>query len=298
MNEKRPYRGRFAPSPTGPLHFGSLIAAVASYADALHHNGQWLLRIEDVDETRSVAGADQQILSTLERYGFEWDSPIVYQSQRKQHYQAIIQELIERDLAYLCSCTRKEIHASGTPGAEGIIYPGTCRNGAVPGKRAVSVRLRTNAFPICFDDRIQGRQCQQLETEVGDFLIRRGDGYTAYQLAVVIDDAQQQITQVVRGSDLLFSTPRQIFLQRLLGYPTPSYAHLPIAVDADGRKLSKQGQAPAVDEKNPLRTLSAAWHFLGQPAPDSSITQAKTFWGWAKTYWDIKRIPTGIAIQV
>ena len=285
------YIGRFAPSPTGPLHFGSLIAAVASYADALHHQGKWLVRMEDVDEGRVVRGADHIILSTLEHYGFHWQDEVVYQSQKLPRYQEIIQQLLTDKRAYPCSCTRKQIMATGKPGAEGIIYPGACRDQVSPRPKAVSVRVRTNNHLLSFTDRIQGPQSQKLATEVGDFLIRRGDGYTAYQLAVVVDDWDQGITHVVRGADLLFSTPRQLLLQQLLNFSQPQYAHVPLAVDQKGRKLSKQGQAPRVSDHEVVSTLLAVWRFLGQVMPEEAPGKPESFWRWAATHWAIHAVP-------
>ncbi|HVW07112.1 MAG TPA: tRNA glutamyl-Q(34) synthetase GluQRS [Bryobacteraceae bacterium] len=250
------YRVRFAPSPTGPLHFGSLVAALASYLDARAAGGAWLVRMEDLDTPRNVPGAGEEILRTLERFGFTWDEPVVWQSGRIDLYQAALDRLRTAGLAYPCSCSRK-----GTGGGP---YPGTCRNGPRDPGRPLSWRVRT-------DD------------EGGDFIVRRSDGIFAYQLAVVADDGAQGITDVVRGADLLDSTPRQMYLQRLLGLPCPHYLHVPVALNEAGEKLSKQNHAPPLDEANPARELREALRFLGQrdvdgAAPDEIIPQAIRNW--------------------
>ncbi len=291
------YRGRFAPSPTGPLHAGSLIAAVASHADALANDGQWLLRMEDVDEGRVVAGAADRILHTLEAFGFEWQGAVWHQSRRKARYREIIEQLLKEGLAYPCACTRREIAETGTPGIEGMIYPGRCRNGLPAGREGRAIRLRTDDREICFSDRIQGRHCQVLERDIGDFIIRRADGYTAYQLAVVVDDADQGINQVVRGADLLLSTPRQLHLQELLGFPHPEYAHVPLLLDDQGRKLSKQDKAHPLADDDPLPALLQAWHCLGQAAPDERPDNVQAFWHWAASAWSIDRVPAMQALH-
>ena len=265
------YTGRFAPSPTGPLHIGSLIAALASWLDARAAGGRWLVRIEDLDRPRCVPGAADDILRALERLGLTWDGDVVYQSRRLALYEAALQKLP----TYWCSCTRREIADSSLGlAADGApIYPGTCRAGASGARRAL--RVRTSAEEICFDDRVQGRQCQVLERDIGDFVLYRADGLFAYQLAVVVDDFQQGVTHVVRGADLLDSTPRQIYLQRLLGAPVPRYLHVPVAVNAAGEKLSKQTGALAVE---PTRdTLRSALRLLGQEDV-SSLEEAVRHW--------------------
>jgi glutamyl-Q tRNA(Asp) synthetase len=284
------YRGRFAPSPTGDLHAGSLIAAVASYADALSRQGEWLVRMEDVDEGRTVPGAADAILHTLESHGFEWNQQVLLQSTRKARYQEIIRELLHGKHAYPCACTRREVASAGRTGVEGILYPGTCRNGLPDGRKGKAIRLRTNQREICFHDRIRGRHCQILEKDVGDFIIRRADGYTAYQLAVVVDDADQGISQVVRGADLLLSTPRQILLQELLGFPHPEYAHVPLLLDTQGRKLSKQDQARPLCNRTPVPALLSAWRHLGQESPEETPSSSRAFWDWAGKHWDITRV--------
>ncbi len=269
------YRGRFAPSPTGPLHFGSLVAALASYLDAKCRGGVWLLRMEDLDVPRTVAGAASQILHTLESFGLLWDGEVMYQSDRNDAYEAALHQLRELGAAYPCACTRKEIADSALHGIDGQIYPGTCRGGIPAGRPARAWRVRTDlgGAPfqghgrIGFDDALQGHVAQHLEKEIGDFVVRRADGLFAYQLAVVVDDAFQNITDVVRGADLLASTPRQIYLQRLLGLPTPSYMHVPVAVNAAGEKLSKQTLASPVGDVEPATALFAVLEFLRQQPP-------------------------------
>ena len=291
------YRGRFAPSPTGPLHAGSLVAAVASYADALAHHGHWLVRMEDVDEGRVAPGAADNILRTLEAYGFEWLGEVWFQSRRKRRYRELTEELSRRRLAYPCACTRREIAEAGQPGIEGVVYPGNCRNGLPAGREGKAIRLLTDDREICFTDRIQGRHCQVLERDVGDFIIHRADGYTAYQLAVVVDDADQHINQVVRGADLLLSTPRQLYLQELLGFPHPEYAHIPLLLDDRGHKLSKRDQAHPLSDDDPMPALLQAWRYLGQPLPEETPDKVTDFWQWAAAAWDINRIPSREALH-
>ncbi|CAG4884552.1 Glutamyl-Q tRNA(Asp) synthetase [Georgfuchsia toluolica] len=285
------YRGRFAPSPTGPLHFGSLVAALGSCLDARANRGEWLVRMEDVDSPRCVAGADRQILKTLEASGFEWDGEVVYQSRRSDLYRAAFDRLNSSGCLFPCACTRKQL-AGGAPAIDGgQLYDGRCRNGLPPGARPRAWRLRVpDAGETSFDDAIQGRMSQQLRRDVGDFVVLRADGLFAYQLAVIADDDEQGITHVVRGADLLDSTPRQIFLQQLLGYPQPVYAHLPVAVDANGEKLSKQTLAAPVDVAQPLPALLAAWRFLGQ-MPEAPPARVNEFWEYAITHWRLSKVP-------
>ena len=286
-----PYRGRFAPSPTGPLHFGSLVAALGSYAEARAQGGEWWVRMEDLDRPREVPGAALAILATLKAFGFEWDGPVLYQSQRTEAYAAALDHLGERGLLYACACSRREIAAAGIPGPEGPLYPGTCRTKATRGRGARAIRLRVETPPISFQDAVQGLVTQDLEMEVGDFILRRADGLHAYQLAVVVDDALQGISHVVRGADLTRSTPRQILLQHYLGLPTPIYAHLPLVLDGQGRKLSKSDAAAPVDSRNPVPTLLQAWAFLGQPAFAEPPLNPVEFWGQALTSWCLARVP-------
>ena len=269
------YAGRFAPSPTGPLHFGSLVAALASWLDARAANGRWLVRMEDLDRPRVQPGAAAEILRALERLGLEWDGEVEYQSRRAALYQAALEQI--RAHSYWCCCTRREIADSslGLASDGAAIYPGTCRRGLPPGKPPRALRLRVDASTIGFVDRVQGRREQVLSRDVGDFVLYRADGQFAYQLAVVVDDAAQGVTDVVRGADLIDSTARQIFLQRLLGLPTPRYLHVPVAVNAAGEKLSKQTGAEPLDLSRPEQELRRALAFLGQPG---DLAQARRTW--------------------
>lgn len=295
------YRGRFAPSPTGPLHFGSLVAAVGSYLDARTQAGAWLVRMEDVDTPRNVAGAADVILTTLDAFGFEWDGPVSYQSDRFEAYAAALEKLKCAGLAYGCACSRKEIADSATrPAVDGgLAYPGTCRNGLPAGRVARAWRLRVNDDEIAFVDRLQGRVAQHLESDVGDFVLRRADGLFAYQLAVTVDDDFQQISQVVRGADLLASTPRQIWLQRCLGFATPTYAHLPVAANAAGEKLSKQTLARPLATDIAAAELVRALGFLGQAAPaELARATVAEVWAWALESWSFEAVPRQPAIIV
>lgn len=286
------YRGRFAPSPTGPLHFGSLVAAVGSYLDARKNHGAWLVRMEDLDPPREMPGAADHILRTLEAYGFEWDGPVVYQSQRSALYEEALAELRLGHVLYPCGCTRKEIAESGHAGIDGPVYPGTCRKGLTAGKTARAWRVQVHAEELTFLDAIQGIQHQHLNQQVGDFVLKRADGLYAYQLAVVVDDSEQGITHIVRGSDLLDSTPRQIYLQQLLHYPQPHYAHLPVVANAAGEKLSKQTLAPAIQPSMAVPQLWQALDFLGQ-APEKALEQGslQELWQWARMHWNLAAVP-------
>lgn len=292
MKTKSSYRGRFAPSPTGPLHFGSMVAAVGSYLDAKSHQGEWLIRMEDLDPPRVVEGAADDILRTLEAYGLQWDGAVMYQSLRDEAYREVLDRLRGVGVLYPCNCSRREIADSSLNATTGLIYPGHCRNGMKPGRAEHALRLRTDDVPIQFDDRLQGKYVQRLNLEVGDFVLRRADGFHAYQLAVVVDDAEQCVTDIVRGADILDSTPRQIYLQQLLGFPTPSYLHLPVAVNAQGEKLSKQTLASAVDTTNILPLLFKVLAFLGQEPSQALLDgDINAFWSWAIMNWDVKKIP-------
>lgn len=289
-----PYRGRFAPSPSGPLHFGSLVAALGSYLDARAQGGEWLLRIEDVDQPRTVPTAADGILRTLEGFGFEWDGEVIMQSRRLDLYHAALVRLQLDGDVYPCSCSRSEIAAaSRLPSVDGgLLYPGTCRNGLADGKAARSWRLCVPNREFCYVDRVQGEARQNLQREVGDFVLLRADGQYAYQLAVVVDDAAQGVSAVVRGVDLLDSTVRQIWLQQRLGLPTPSYAHLPVVVNAAGEKLSKQTQAKAVDPADGSTLLACALEFLGHPVPaEMHKVPVVDFWRWAISVWSMARVP-------
>ncbi len=278
------YIGRFAPSPTGPLHFGSLVAALASWLDARAANGRWLVRIEDLDRPRVVPAAAEEILDTLRALGLRWDGAPAFQSRRVPLYENALEKI--RGKTYWCGCSRSEIADSSLGlAADGArIYPGTCRGGVKAGSARRSLRFLVPAETIRFDDRVQGAQAQDLERAVGDFVLQRADGTFAYQLAAVVDDAEQGVTDVVRGADLLESTARQIALQRALGVPQPRYLHIPAAVDASGEKLSKQTGAPAADASMLERALA----FLGQP-PAASLQDAVRA-------WDPARIPRARAI--
>ena len=289
-----PYRGRFAPSPTGPLHFGSLVAALGSYLDARAHGGEWLLRIEDVDAPRTQAGAADAILSTLEAFGFEWDGEVLVQSRRLDLYHAALSRLQLDGLVYPCGCSRSEIAAAtAQPSVDGgLLYPGSCRGGLADGRAARAWRLRVPDRVFSFVDRVQGASSQNPGREVGDFVLLRADGQYAYQLAVVLDDALQGVNSVVRGVDLLDSTVRQMWLQHCLGLPTPAYAHLPVVVNAAGEKLSKQTRAAPADVRAGSALLAAAASFLGQRVPDElQHAPVSEFWRWAIPAWSIDRVP-------
>ena len=249
------YRGRFAPSPTGPLHFGSLVAALGSWLRAREHDGAWLVRIEDIDPPRTVPGATEAQLRTLHRFGLEPDEPVWRQSERSAHYAGQLARLRAADLAFDCYCSRSALAATGGVHRHCVAFDAD---------RRPAVRARVPDLALEFTDRVQGLQRQQLGREVGDFVLWRVEGWPAYQLAVVVDDAEQRITEVVRGSDLLDSTARQIWLQRALEYPTPDYLHLPLALDQEGRKLGKSFAALPLDDDDPGPALRAAWQFLGQ----------------------------------
>jgi glutamyl-Q tRNA(Asp) synthetase len=280
------YVGRFAPSPSGPLHFGSLVAAVASYLDARASQGTWLVRMEDLDPTREPPGSADVILEQLADYGLQADGPILYQSTRLGAYQKVLSDLRARGLVYPCGCSRQQVRESGS------VYDGTCLGNPPPAGQQCAIRLRVDDSLVSFTDLVQGDQQQNLARETGDFVVRRKDGLFAYQLAVVVDDAYQGITHVIRGYDLLDSTPRQIYLQRLLGYPTPRYGHVPVIINQFGQKLSKQHFAEPIgrDEKKTL--LHAAIRFLGlQPPTAHHHWPVATQLDWAIAHWDIQAIP-------
>lgn len=299
------YCGRFAPSPTGPLHFGSLVAALGSYLDARAQDGQWRVRMEDLDTPRTAPGAADAILRALEAYGFEWQGPILYQSRRQDAYQAALERLKAAGLVFPCCCTRREVADSLAMNHGGAIipvagemrYPGTCRQGLPPGREGRAWRLRVQDRRLQFLDRLQGWQSQNLEQDIGDFVLLRADGLFAYQLAVVVDDAEQGISDIVRGADLLDSTPRQLYLQSCLDLPTPSYLHLPVVANAAGEKLSKQTRARALDVARPLETLIKAYQFLGQSLP-AEVGSVTAFWSYALAHWDVARIPARRSIAL
>lgn len=282
---KPPYTGRFAPTPSGYLHFGSLVAALASYLDARAVNGRWLLRMEDLDPPREVPGAQAAILQTLEQYGLEWDGEVVYQSQRHDAYREVVQRLFSQGLAYACTCSRKQLE-----GHRGI-YPGLCRN-AGHAQQDAAIRLRVPELNYSFDDRVQGNFQQHLGRESGDFVIQRRDGLYAYQLAVVLDDAWQGITDIVRGADLLDSTPRHLYLQELLGVSRPRYLHVPLIIQPDGHKLGKSYRSPPLqgNEAGPL--LLRALRALDQQPPQELAGAApREILAWATAHWDATTIP-------
>lgn len=274
--------GRFAPSPTGNLHFGSLVAAVASYLQAKTSGGSWLVRIEDIDPPREVPGSASNILGDLRRFEMHPDAPVLYQSSRSGAYQDAIAQLIRQQQAYWCGCSRSELPASG-------IYPGTCRAGLPEGRTPRSVRLKVSGRTLAFNDLVQGPQEENLQQSVGDFVIRRADGLAAYQLAVVVDDAFQNVSEIVRGADLLGSTARQIYLQQCLGLPTPSYAHHPVAATNDGRKLSKRSGSDPVAALPPHQALYLALNFLGQGCPRG--LDLPSLWDWAMSNWRLSSVP-------
>ncbi|MGB5511680.1 MAG: tRNA glutamyl-Q(34) synthetase GluQRS [Woeseiaceae bacterium] len=289
------YVGRFAPSPTGPLHFGSLVAAVASYLQARTNRGRWLLRIEDIDPPRAQAGASETIVRALQHYGFEWDGEIILQSASAAAHEQALQQLIDLGHAYPCGCSRRQL-ADVPRGALGPIYPGTCRDGCE--QHDTAIRVRTDDHGIEFDDGLQGMHAQRLESESGDFVIRRRDGLIAYQLAVVVDDQLEGITEVVRGIDLIDSTPRQIWLQRLLGYPTPQYVHIPVVTHQNGDKLSKLTGAPGIPWDNAPTVLVAALRALQQDPP-KALTKSTLaeIWNWAMQNWSLDGMQAMTAVQ-
>lgn len=282
------YRGRFAPSPTGLLHFGSLIAAVGSYLQAKSQHGEWWLRIEDIDPPREVAGASAAFLRILDILGFEWDH-LSYQHNHYQNYADALTELKARGLLYGCACSRKQL-AEQYPDSK--IYPGICRHGLPAGKSARSLRIRAELDELSFEDCLQGQQHIDFQNEIGDFIVMRADGLYAYQLAVAVDDVLQEISEVVRGCDLLDSTFSQIYLQQQLGYRPPQYLHLPIAADSAGHKLSKSTGAAAVTENNGMIQLWQALQFLGQNPPIAlQQSNPDEFWHWAIHNWQAANIP-------
>ena len=286
------YIGRFAPSPTGLLHIGSLLTALASYADARANRGKWLVRMEDLDPPREMPGAAAHILNTLEAFGFEWDGEVVWQSHRHSLYRDALGRLKEKGLLYPCYCSRKDWQAAAAQGADGFVYNGRCRR---PEDRPhtdkpPAWRIRVNDETIGFDDGIIGHYAQNLTRDIGDFVLLRADGFWAYQLAVVADDDDQGITHIVRGQDLLVSTPRQIYLQRCLGFATPHYAHLPLLVNKHGQKWSKQTLAPALDENHKEQLLRQVLQYLNLP-PAPEVSRPQALLSWAIEHWQPHKIP-------
>lgn len=293
------YRGRFAPSPTGPLHFGSLVAAVGSFLQAKSKGGEWLVRMEDLDPPRELPGAAAEILRTLEAFGLHWDGEVVYQSRRHALYEEALEKLKANNQIYPCACSRREIADSSVSGVDGPVYPGTCRNGIAEGRAPRAWRVKTDGQKIECSDAIQGLMARNLAQDFGDFVVRHADGFFAYQLGVVVDDAAQGITEIVRGADLIESTPRQVHLQRLLNLPTPYYLHLPVALHAQGEKLSKQTLAAPLDPVRPLPALLQVLKFLGQDVPpELAEGSIENFWRWAVGNWDAGRVPRVAGVKV
>jgi glutamyl-Q tRNA(Asp) synthetase len=293
------YRGRFAPSPTGPLHIGSLVTAVASFLDARSQQGVWLVRMEDLDPPREQPGAADAIIRSLEAHGLCWDESLVYQSQRLDNYHALVQQLQEQDLAFRCNCSRQVVKQAGG------IYPGHCRQQPPGDEQTCAVRVKTHQLPhqltidasIQYQDIFQGIQTQQVDKDVGDFIIRRRDGLIAYQLAVVADDIAQHITHVIRGSDLLDNTQRQLWLFQLLGSTPPAFGHIPIVVNQQGQKLSKQTYAPALDHNQASANLTRAMQLLHHPLPVSLHgAQPTEILQWGIEHWSRERIPQTLKI--
>jgi len=283
------YRGRFAPSPTGPLHFGSLLAAVASYLQARSQSGAWLLRIDDIDPPREISGAADDIIATLDSHGFEWDEPILWQSRRLDYYRSRTNSLLADDLAFRCTCSRQDVRASGNHGRSGPIYPGNCRNKQLTSidAPAAAIRARAGGGHVRFEDAARGAQERLAQRDYGDFIVQRRDGLPAYNMASVADDAAQGITEVVRGVDLLESTAIQIRLQQMLNYPTPAYMHLPLALNSAGQKLSKQNSALSVSTLDRSYNILNCLSFLEQnpPAELKGAGLAKV-WDWGIQNWD------------
>jgi glutamyl-Q tRNA(Asp) synthetase len=287
------YIGRFAPSPTGPLHLGSLIAAVASYLEARTRNGLWLMRMEDLDPPREEPNAAQTILNSLQQHGLQWDAEVLRQSQRHNAYQKTINDLLSEKKAYFCTCSRAEIQQMGG------IYDGRCRGHfkATEKQAAIRLQLQNAHAAVTFEDALQGKISQNLNKDVGDFVIKRKDGLYAYQLAVVLDDFEQGVTDIVRGSDLLDSTPRQIYLQQQLGLTTPNYVHIPVITHQNGQKLSKQTFAPALNNEQASQNLRLALHFLGQAEPPANAQTPQEILASASEHWQLQQIPHTQAID-
>lgn len=279
------YVGRFAPSPSGPLHLGSLVAGVASYLDAKAAGGRWLLRIEDIDPPRTVTGAAEAIIASLRAHGLYWDGDICWQSPRRASYEAALAQLARRGLTFPCRCSRNRLAGLGGN------YDGRCRRRPPPHDVDCATRVVAHDVSITFEDALQGVQRQFMAGDVGDFVICRRDGIFAYQLAVVVDDAAQGVTHVVRGADLLESTARQIYLQQLLELPTPRYAHVPVLANRHGQKLSKQNLAPALDDRRAAANLRSALKLLAQPAPPPGIEQPRELLDWATSHWRLAAVP-------
>ena len=289
------YRGRFAPTPSGPLHLGSLLTALASWLQARRAGGAWLLRIDDLDRARCPPGTAARILRQLEAHDLTWAESPRYQRDCIDEYRAAFASLRERGVLYRCRCTRAVLHDSARAGPDGPVYPGTCRHRV---ESRGSVRLRVAAGPLCFDDGWQGRQCRDLEGEIGDFVVQRADGVFGYQLACAVDERAQRITEVVRGADLLGSTFQQRVVQQQLGFEPPGYRHLPIVTDARGRKLSKQNHAAAVDGRSAPANLLRCLQLLGQQPPSALRGErSPAILAWAASHWDAAKVPRTAQIQ-
>ena len=280
--------GRFAPSPTGELHFGSLVAAVASYLETKSRHGHWLIRVEDIDPPREVPGSADRILQTLQAFGMRSDSPVLFQGTRRASHRALVDRLLQEGKAFPCGCSRRDLPESG-------VYPGTCRDGLPAGKAPRAIRLKVDDRPVVFEDRIQGELGENLAETTGDFVIWRADGLPAYQLAVVADDNFQAVTEVVRGHDLAGSTARQIHVARCLGLAVPSYAHHPVVVMPDRRKLSKRLESDPIATLPKAQTLQQALQFLGHPCPETLPLAG--LWRWALDNWDLCRVPRATESQ-
>ena len=290
-DNKPAHTGRFAPSPTGPLHLGSLICAVASYLDARNRNGRWLIRMEDLDPPRETVGAATAILHSLEAHGLHWDGEVLWQSRRHPAYRRVIDELLATGDAFYCHCSRAQLARAGN------IYQGHCLRSPPIDTRDCAIRLRLHGDTlITIRDALQQGLSQDLTGAVGDFVIRRRDGLYAYQLAVVVDDHMQGVTHIVRGSDLYDSTPRQVYLLRLLGMPEPAYCHIPVITNARGHKLSKQTHASPLDDAQALRNLRLALKFLGQSAPDPGHSTAGSVLEEAATNWQLEAVSQQLSI--
>lgn len=296
----QPYCGRFAPTPSGPLHFGSMIAAIGSFCDARANGGEWHVRIDDIDTPRVVTGAADDILRTLEAFSLEWDGRPVYESWNKAAFHGALHALRAAGRVFACSCSRRDVSEAGVSGPEGPVYPGTCRDGLRPGRPVRSLRLRVEGQSnIDFVDALQGQISQDLAAEVGDFVVYRSDAIFSYHLACVVGDAHQNITHVVRGADLIDSTPRQIYLQRLLGLPTPTYLHLPVVTNNRGEKLSTQTRATPVDPAYAGQTIQAVLAFLGQQPPaELANWSAHDAIEWAVKNWRRENLPAATAIEL
>ncbi|WP_081917875.1 tRNA glutamyl-Q(34) synthetase GluQRS [Methylobacter sp. BBA5.1] len=285
--DKQPYIGRFAPSPTGPLHFGSLYTALAGFLQARSQQGKWLLRIDDLDTPRNAQGSIDHILKTLEIFGLHWDDTVYYQSQHLDVYKDTLHELMENRLVYACTCSRKTLAEANPAQTRPDIYPGICRDKMPPPRTPHSLRIKTDNRIISFQDELQGLISQNLAEQHGDFILKRKDGIIAYQFAVVIDDCRQYINHIVRGFDLLDSTPKQIYLQQQLGLPSLQYMHVPIIIDTQGYKLSKQTLAQAVDLKAPHKLIFELLTLLKQQPPDElKGVEAIELLDWAIAHWD------------